>query len=406
MTAVAVPPSFAPDTRSEALGRCPNWRLGSSCKKRDCPVCGVRWARDWRRAMEINLEAHEGQLLLITLTAPGADRLPWDLGHCSHRPDRECSGKLGCRVQQRAAREWNDVAPWKWARLRNAARMATERTVGVKPRILERVWEPQKRGVAHLHVVLGYGRRERLAARVFLVHLARLAREYDFGFPQPSPRPRMLAEVGLGSLDELGVVELEDGRRVVDGELARRQLVGLARRLLVKPKTGREAARYLASYLTGRSRKKHSIRENVAAALEIRPLDGGPPIKHPVMPRSLIWLTPRLTTRTFVTMRTLRRARHLYAFARGLCPPPVWRSMAEAAKVALVCRLVFARRRSGDDPDPDSLLRYADQLERELGRSWRARLYDWNYFTGLEVSPLGEQVNAFWLDVAGVGAAA
>src|SRR5581483_9145233 len=98
--------------------------------------------------------------------------------------------------------------------------------------ILERVWEPQKRGAPHLHLVVPYGTpRERKVAQIFRAELARLAPKYGFGH--------------------------------VQGKLA--------------PISGEDAARYLASYLTGRRRKKSSIRENIA---------------DPRLPKSLLWETP------------------------------------------------------------------------------------------------------------------
>lgn len=302
-----------------------------TCKRRNCPRCGVHWARDWRRVMAINLAAKHGPVVLVSITAPGEDRLPWDEAHCAHRRRHRHRGPAGCRVQQRAAREWADSATWRWARLRNAARLAAQRAqaneltgeLGPAPTLLERVWEPQKRGVPHLHLVLGFATgAERQAARVFVDELKRLAGEYDFGY--------------------------------VDGKL--------------EPITAEDASRYLSSYLTGRNAKhKASIRENVA---------------DPVMPRSLIWLTPALTSTssspriaamrerlgvargTGVTMRMLRKARHLWAALEGRTSEPQWRDLGEAVETAAVYLQAFRKR-----PPPD--LSPALQLARVITRRVR-----------------------------------
>lgn len=269
-----------------ALAPCPNgtmWR--PSCKRRGCPVCGPRWARDWQRVLAVNLDAVGGPVATIAITGPGADRIPWDEYACRDRRPHKHSGPKGCRCEQRALREWCDTLGYRWQLLRQAARIATKRELGYAPAIvLARVWEPQKRGVPHLHLVVPYGSpAERRAADVFRRHLARLSHEYDFGN--------------------------------VQGKLA--------------PIEGREAARYVANYLAGRTSKKNSIRDNIS---------------DPKLPRSLLWLTPRLTRETLVTMRTLRRARHLWAHRDGRCELPVWSSYEEAVRVFVTYRRIYPKR--------------------------------------------------------------
>lgn len=320
-----------------------------TCKSWRCPRCAPAKVADWRRHMEQNLGAYGRPVVLVTITAPGAERLPWDDGPdapCAHRKRHKVHrGPDGCRVQQRAAREWCDTLTWRWAKLRDAARKATIDACKVPPTLLERAYEPQKRGVPHLHLVLGYGSPAEIdAAHCFAAELKARASRYDFGFVDAKADPDAPFGVRL------------------------------------KPMAGAEAARYLASYLVGRTKKsksKSGIRENIA----LRDSLG-----HPVMPRSLIWLTPRLTSieercltatgqPTFVTIRMLRRARHLYAAARGVCTWPVFTSLTEAIKVGLVCRRVY--RRGAEDDDPSDfwqwlqLGRRADAVQkRDLRRFW------------------------------------
>jgi hypothetical protein len=296
------------------IDRCPNGTMWKpSCKRRSCPVCGPRWARDWQRVLGANLEALGVEVVTIAITGPGADRLPWDEEHCAQRrlgKHHRHSGGRGCRVQQRALREWCDTLTYRWQLLRHAARLATKRELGYAPPWLVcRVWEPQKRGVPHLHLVLPFGTGfEQQAARVFLKHLKRLAREYDFG------------HVGRHKGPEL------------------------------QPISGREAARYLANYLAGRTAKKTSIRDNIA---------------DPKLPRSLLWLTPKLTRETLVTMRTLRRCRHLWAAWDGICDPPRWSGMVEAVKVAKAFRTIYPKR-AGPCVNFDDALAWAQSIERRV----------------------------------------
>jgi hypothetical protein len=257
------------------LRRCPQLSFISgrwvTCKHRGCPRCGVRWARAWSLVTRENLDAYGGAVAMVTITAPGADLLPWA---CTR--DHKHGGPKGCRVVDDAADTWASRAPANWRRLRDAARAVCARA-DLKPTLLQRVWEPQKRGVPHLHIVLGLGSdAERAAARLFVDELARLAPEYLFGFVD-----RRLDEIAAD-----------------------------------------DVAKYLAGYLLGRRPKKASIRENIADAR---------------MPRSLLWMTPRLTALTKVTVRRLRQARWVIAAANGVAGvlPALWG--ADVADVARVC---------------------------------------------------------------------
>ena len=262
---------------------------GRSCKRRSCSYCGRRWARNWETVTRTNLADYGGPVALVSITAPGADVLPWA---CSR--EHQHSGPKGCRVEAAAADEWAENAPANYRALRDAARAACKRA-GFKPTLLERVWEPQKRGVPHLHLVLGLGSElEKIAAARFVDELARLAPDYLFGF--------------------------------VDRKL--------------EPISAREASRYLAGYLTGRSKRKEGIRSNIA---------------DPRMPRSLIWLTPVLTRVTLVTMRRLRYARwYLAALARRVTVLPVLYGQ-DAVDVARVAVRLEGERRRGPPDAGDEL---------------------------------------------------
>jgi hypothetical protein len=231
---------------------------------------------------------------MISITAPGEDRLPWDTARCRHKPGGRCAGKRGCKIEDRSLRVWCESLTYRWSLLRKAARQAASRAGYDVPVIFERVWEPQRRGAPHVHIVVPFGDpAERAAAQALAEEFKRLAPSYDFG-------------------------HVDTGRKTgSDG----------ARRL--RALTGAETARYLAHYLTGRSSRKASIRDNIA---------------DPRLPASLIWVTPQLTRVTLVTMRTLRRARHLWAHLDGLCDAPNWQDWSERVKVNAVYARLYMRR--------------------------------------------------------------
>jgi hypothetical protein len=337
--------------------KCPDWSVipGEqarlvTCKRRGCPRCGVNWARDWFNVNSHNLRAYGGAIVMATITAPGEGRLPWDEAHCSHRRPHQHRGPAGCRVEQRVAREWAESLTWRWEKLRGAARLATRRDLadphtgelGPGPTILERAYEPQMRGVPHLHVVLGYRTEaEKDAAHLFVGHLKRLVGQYDFGFAD-----------GRGKKKGLRNARAIETRFDVE----------------LRPMGGEDAARYLSNYLTGRNaKKKTSIRQNIS---------------DPIMPRSLIWLTPALTSSTSgerlqairirmgiahgtgITMRMLRRARHLFAALEGRCIMPRWRDTGDAIATLAVFLQVFRKRPPPNDLAP--AFAFAKKSDRQV----------------------------------------
>lgn len=307
--ALVVPPAPA-----RGASRCPtpSW-TGANCKRRGCPHCGKGWVASWEAITRLNIGALGGRVVLISLTAPGADRLPW-----SCEREHRHAGSKGCRVKADYADVWAASAPDQWRRLRDAARLAVKRAgLPTAALVLERVWEPQKRGVPHLHVVAGARTpAEQAAAERFHQELRRLAPEYGFG-PQLH---------------------------------------------LSRPMEAREAARYLAGYLLGRSKRKGTIRDNLA---------------DPRMPRSLIWLTPaiaslsggermsswreRLGLRegTGLTMRRLRVARWYIAALRHRVP--VFPRL-EGDELFAVARVTVLLERGHGPPDRHEVLGHARTL--------------------------------------------
>lgn len=345
--AAAIPPMTQPQRdRHTTSVPCPNGNVfRASCKKRTCPVCGLRWARDWTKVMFVNLGAYDGPVILVTITAPGADLLPWDEAHCAGKHSRggEHGGKRGCRVEPRAAAEWTASATTRWGMLRQAAARVARTKAPVPVTLLERVWEPQKRGVAHLHLVLGAATAGEIeAAAIFIAKLKELAPSYSFGF-----------------VDARGKKGHRNERVVARGQILQ----------LVAAET---AARYLSAYLTGRSKKKPSIRETVVDPA-MTYLTGTE--KRHALP--IVWLTPKLTRITLTTMRSLRRARHVWAYAeRKICEePPKWAIVERDGRLTLdepiAAGAAYRRayRRHGEATDEAALRRVIEQAQSLADRT-------------------------------------
>ena len=230
-------------------------------RRRRCPGYSRLWAGDQRRKLFENLAAYEGEsVVLLAVTAPGADQLPWDEDHCRPLGNHRDSGSLDCRVHPLAAREWNQSASDRWRRLHRRAYQAVRRH-GVRSTLLVRAFERQRRGVLHVHPVLGFATpAERHAAHLYAGYLQQFAAHYGFGFTE---------------------------RRL--------------RKLSAKA-----AAAYLSAYFVTGRKGKESLQESVLA---------------PDMPRSIIHVSTDLTQRRGVTMRELRFRRFVWFIARaaGTC---------------------------------------------------------------------------------------
>jgi hypothetical protein len=131
-------------------------------------TCGTLWAGDTRKKLLANISAYAGAVTIITITAPGADVLPWD--------------ESGRRVRAADRYRWNRTAPKRWRALHRAASQIARRRCG-KFSMLARVWQYQGRGVLHVHVVAGVETaREIAAANVYAQALVDLGPRHGFGF--------------------------------------------------------------------------------------------------------------------------------------------------------------------------------------------------------------------------------
>jgi hypothetical protein len=234
------------------------------CSSRTCPEFAPIWARDTRRRLFENLSLLKLSVL-FSVTAPGAELYPFDPDYCSHPAGEKCSGRRGCRVNPQMAAAFNRHAGKWWSELHRAAKVRADRATGFKGRISCRVWEKQKRGLAHVHGVISVESPEHVRwAEAYITALDQMAPRYGFGF--------------------------------VDGwhKVGRKFWPGV------------QAAAYLSSYFAGGRGRKMAITENVLAG---------------DLPRLAVFVGRDLTTQTGCTMRSLRNARRLWA-SRELCADP------------------------------------------------------------------------------------
>jgi hypothetical protein len=240
-----------------------------------CPRYGPLWAGDWRRVLFDNLgRAGEltpgvlpGLAVMLAVTAPGVrpvwdaatgevicEGLPWDLAWCASLGEHRCSGKLGCRVDPFKAAAWNRTADARWSKLHRAVAGYVRRRCGNDSLVmLCRGLELQKRGVKHAHpVLLATTPRQRHAVEMYARRMSERAPHYGFGFAERK----------------------------------------------VNPQAAKGAAAYLSSYFVTGKRGKLTLQETV---------------QHPAMRRSrLLWMTPKLTQLSGVTMRELRFRRFVW----------------------------------------------------------------------------------------------
>jgi hypothetical protein len=164
------------------------------------------------------------------------------------------------------AAAFNAKAGGWWSELHRAAKVRADRATGHKGKLLARVWEKQKRGLAHLHGVVSVGEPVGVTwAEAYIGALRELAPRYGFGF-----------------VDGWHKV----GRRFWPGD---------------------QAGAYLSSYFVGGHGRKASITETVLAG---------------DLPRLVVFIGRDLTKVTGCTMRNLRAGRRLWASREGHIEPP------------------------------------------------------------------------------------
>jgi hypothetical protein len=191
----------------------------------------------------------------------------------------------GCRGVRDLADEWNESASERYARRWKGASVEADRWLrrlgyrGQLPRRVANAWAPQRRGVWHVHEALPGGTALEIQwSRIVVGYVDRHSRRHGWGNIDRNP---LRSVVGTGARD------------------------------------GKQAARYLARNVAG------YLTENVeGASLPGRAL------------RS--YVSRRLTSKTGVTIRNLRRVRYLFVVLREGLPLPQW----SEAELELVWRLL------------------------------------------------------------------
>jgi len=164
--------------------------------------------------------------------------------------------------RSRLARTFNQSAGKRWSELHRAAKVRADRATGWKGKLLARVWEKQKRGLAHVHGVISVSSPAELAwAKAYVEAVRDLSEAKGFGFVD-----------GWHKI----------GRKFWPGD---------------------QAGAYLSSYFVSGRGQKAPITENVLAG---------------DLPRLVVFIGRDLTSVTGCTMRNLRKARKLWAWREGL----------------------------------------------------------------------------------------
>lgn len=237
------------------------------CRRRTCPGYAPKYLRDLGEVVRSALAEWEHSTTLVTATAPGADLLPWDRSLCKLSGPHRHSGPAGCCVNPWVAAEYNRTATKRFRKLLNHARQRTKRD-GFKqlPDLLV-VANEIKRGVFHVHAIFGYTPASRKALDVLLDHMDKLRAEYGFGS-------------ATGGFD-----------RGQPGKF-----------------DGKGAGLYASKYLRPGHAKGSFVPALRALEMVIPRNEKGRPTEV-VRP---VWVSPKLTARSGVTMRFLRFARYAY----------------------------------------------------------------------------------------------
>lgn len=241
-----------------------------SCKRRTCPTYAPKYLRDLAEVMKAAMAEWPHQTTIATLTAPGRDVLPWDKSMCVVEGPHVCSGPQGCVVDSWAAAKWNRTVTRRLSRICNVSASRVRRQGLSVPTVLVRALE-LKRGVFHAHVVLGFKWSEIEGLQAYGQALDELRGEYEFGTSKH------------GGFD-LG----EPGRF-----------------------NGEHAGLYASKYL-----RPHGAKGSFIPALRNLEMvsDRNPETGRRTEQLRPVYVNPKLTARSGVTMRFLRWAR--YAFVK------------------------------------------------------------------------------------------
>jgi hypothetical protein len=153
-----------------------------------CPGYSDMWQMDVYVCLAENLKAHGTEAVLFSVTAPGADQLPWDEDRCRVAGKHKHTGELGCEVESGQALLWNESAQSRFSTAQREAKRRADialRKLGSDRRVSKLLswWELQKRGVLHSHIVSPMGDpQERWWSRGYVQAWEEIAGRFWFGY--------------------------------------------------------------------------------------------------------------------------------------------------------------------------------------------------------------------------------
>lgn len=240
------------------------------CGSRYCPACGARWMGDQRVQAVAASEEIPTDVALITPTAPGdavRDRIMRQRGWS----------------RKEFWSWWNGTAAERWRGLHLEASSVARRqcvAAGHDWRVHMRVWEYQKRGAKHVHVVCPMGSEpQRRATMLYVRRLSQAAAWWGFGM-------------------------------VLGGKKRRHERPGRVPRVARVPAGA--AARYVAKYVAATGAGKDGLVTTVQRIAQRG---------------SVLYISPRLTRASGVNMAKLRNRRRIWSRYRWARPTTrAWRA--------------------------------------------------------------------------------
>lgn len=117
------------------------------------------------------------QGVFLTLTAPGADVLPWDTDKCTHSAGVKCSGSIGCQCAAVPLAVWHEGLAMAWTHFVTELR----RQLPLADVQFMKTYEPQSRKALHVHAMV---RIEGVCSRSAFAAAVKLAAERNNFGPQ------------------------------------------------------------------------------------------------------------------------------------------------------------------------------------------------------------------------------
>lgn len=277
------------------------------CYRRDCDHCGPIRAADQYHAFWRNIEHYGGRVVVVAVTPPGKDVLPW--------VERELlvaeTGELVRRsvVHPRHAYAWNSTASARYSRLWKAASKASDGVLkrhGWRsgfPRRVANVWAPQERGVWHIHEALPAATPAELLWSRTMVDYIDAVRKREFQIDGEIRWEWILEELG----------------NEIDRPVIRRSFYGFG---FVDRNPMRKMMREIGTVFDGDNAK--AIQYLARNASEYLGQNASSKSRWISGRSNRVYISRALTMATGVTLTNLRRKRYLHVCLTKSLPLPGW----------------------------------------------------------------------------------